>query len=199
MANDSPIQLLVGLGNPGNEYEATRHNAGAWFIEHLAREWGFSFNFEPKFQGRVASGIIDGHKIKLFLPSTYMNVSGQPVRALSQFYQIPPESILVAHDELDFAPGVIRLKKDGGHGGHNGLRDIIKHLNSANFNRLRIGIGHPGDKSLTHNFVLSRPSKAEYGLILDAFTQMYPVLPDLLSGNIQAAMTKLHTSAISSL
>lgn len=193
MADLSPIQLFVGLGNPGEEYQATRHNAGAWFVEQLCQKWGLDLQFENKFHGLLASAVIQGQKVRLLVPTTFINASGQAIRAVSQFYQIPPEAILVAHDELDFAPGVIRLKQEGGHGGHNGLRDTIQHLHTDHFNRLRIGIGHPGQRHQVHDYVLSRPKKEETALIMGAINQSFNLLDLLLKGDIQAAMLQLHT------
>lgn len=193
MSNLFPIQLFVGLGNPGEEYAATRHNAGVWFIEALCKEWGLSLQFEAKFHGTLASTVVAGHKVRLLVPTTFMNASGQAVRAVSQFYQIPPNAILVAHDELDFSPGTVRLKQEGGHGGHNGLRDIIQHLHTDHFNRLRIGIGHPGHRNLVHNYVLTRPGKSDQEHILNGITHSFSILDLLLKGDIQAAMTQLHT------
>ncbi len=188
-----PIRLIVGLGNPGPEYAATRHNAGAWFAERLAKQWQLALRFENKFQGQLAAYTSAEHKVLVLIPSTFMNLSGQAVRAITQFYQIPPTSILVAHDELDFPPGVVRLKRGGGHGGHNGLRDIMHHLHTDNFYRLRLGIGHPGDRSQVHDYVLNKPSKQDYTLILEAIDQALSIIPELLIGVIEKAMQKLHT------
>jgi PTH1 family peptidyl-tRNA hydrolase len=191
---DVPIQLIVGLGNPGKTYAETRHNAGAWFIEHLASDAGAPpFKLESKFHGHVSLIQSHAHKIRLLIPATFMNNSGLAVRAMAQFYQIPPESILVAHDELDFPAGLIRLKQGGGHGGHNGLRDIAQHLGEANFCRLRIGIGHPGHSSQVSDYVLSPPSKKDHALIVDAFLQAGHILPDLVLGDIQKAIRELHS------
>lgn len=188
-----PIRLIVGLGNPGENYTRTRHNAGAWFVEALATAWGVKLHFESKFHGNVAAFNIDGHSGWLLLPMTFMNASGQSVRALSQFYHLTPEMILVAHDELDFDPGTIRLKEQGGHGGHNGLRDIMQHLKTDHFQRLRIGIGHPGQRSEVHNYVLNAPNKSDQSRIDDSIQQGINILPELLAGNIQKAIQKLHT------
>lgn len=188
-----PIRLLVGLGNPGEEYARTRHNAGAWWIERLAAEQEASLRVEAKFHGKIGPIQLFQHKGFLLLPMTFMNASGQAVRAVSQFYQIPPESILVAHDELDFPAGTVRLKKGGGHGGHNGLRDIIQHLNSNEFYRLRLGIGHPGDRRQVHDYVLSRPSVDDFSKITAAIDQSLMVLPELMAGDIEKAMQVLHT------
>lgn len=191
-----PIQLLVGLGNPGQEFTATRHNAGAWWIEKLASDLNVTLRTETKFHGKVARITVSNHDSFLLLPDTFMNLSGQSVRAITQFYRIPPQAILIVHDELDFSAGVIRLKKGGGHGGHNGLRDIIQRLNSHDFYRLRLGIGHPGHRSQVHDYVLSPPSKHDYTLITDAIEQSMIILSELLQGNIEKAMQLLHTKNI---
>jgi PTH1 family peptidyl-tRNA hydrolase len=189
----APLQLIVGLGNPGPDYAQTRHNAGAWFVEALCQDLHLSLKTESKFKAKLAQTKIAGQEIKILIPNNYMNLSGQAVGAISQYYQIPAEAILVAHDELDLPPGTIRLKTDGGHGGHNGLRDIIHHLNNRHFHRLRIGIGHPGDKTQVSNYVLNRPSKTEDTLIHAAITQALLVLPLAVQGNFGRAMNQLHT------
>jgi PTH1 family peptidyl-tRNA hydrolase len=191
----APIEMIVGLGNPGKEYAETRHNAGAWFVESLAQQAGVSFKFEAKFHGQSSVMQLGDSRVRLLIPTTYMNHSGQAVRAMAQFYQISPESILVAHDELDFPAGVVRLKQGGGHGGHNGLRDIIAQLGEKNFHRLRIGIGHPGHSSQVHDYVLSRPSKKDHQLIMDVINSATSVLPELASGQVQKAIRQLHTTA----
>lgn len=193
MPAHNPIQLIVGLGNPGEKYAHTRHNVGAWYVEKLAAEWGLKLHQESKFQGRIASFEVAGHKGWLLLPSTYMNASGQSVRAITQFFHIPAETVLVIHDELDFTPGTIRLKEQGGHGGHNGLRDIIQHLKTDHFLRLRIGIGHPGHRDAVHDYVLSNPSKDDKSLIIQAIEQSFALIPELLKGDIQKAMQILHS------
>lgn len=189
----SSIQLIVGLGNPGEEYAATRHNVGAWFVEQIAGAAHVQFRTENKLFGRLANIEIQGQRCWLLLPLTYMNVSGKSVRAVSQYYQIPPEAILVAHDELDFDVGTIRLKQGGGHGGHNGLRDIIQQLQTDSFNRLRIGIGHPGQRSAVHGYVLSRPSAEDKSSILQTITRAETILPELLAGQMQKAIQTLHS------
>ncbi len=188
-----PIQLIVGLGNPGPEYVKTRHNAGVWLVESLAAQLHLSFQKESKFSGLCANASIDGHDVKLLLPTTFMNHSGQSVQAISRFYRIPPEAVLVAHDELDLPVGTTRLKQAGGHGGHNGLRDIITHLGSANFYRLRIGIGRPHPNEPTLNYVLGRPSQHDVRSIEDAIANAIDVLPLIVAGNTAKAMTQLHT------
>lgn len=187
----TPITLMVGLANPGDEYLDTRHNAGSWFIGLLARHYQTSLRLEKKLKGFHAV-VEDCH---LFIPSTFMNHSGQAVKAISDFYKIAPENMLIAHDELDLAPGDIRLKYAGGHGGHNGLRDIIAHLHTHDFHRLRIGIGHPGPglSHLVSDYVLSRPNRSDQELISDACDRASAVVPFLLKGQIEKAMQQLHT------
>jgi PTH1 family peptidyl-tRNA hydrolase len=189
------IQLIVGLGNPGPTYEATRHNVGAWFVETLANEHGCSLTTESKFQGRTARIRLDDEDYWLLVPTTYMNQSGLAVKTMCQYYKIPPENIFVAHDELDFPAGTARLKQDGGHGGHNGIRDIIQHLQCKNFHRLRIGIGHPGHRDLVTDYVLHKPSKKEYDLIMNSINSATEILPSLLSGNFQQAIRNLHNES----
>lgn len=188
------IQLIVGLGNPGPEYEQTRHNAGALFVEELARKLGVNLAADRKYFGLVGKFSHQGRDVRLLIPTTYMNRSGQSVAALANFFRIPPAAILVAHDELDMPPGTAKLKQGGGHGGHNGLRDIIAQLGNQNsFYRLRLGIGHPGEKSAVVNFVLHEPSRDEANLIQDNIDQSVKLLPLLLEGGMEAAMLKLHT------
>jgi len=187
------IKLFVGLGNPGPEYEATRHNAGFWWIDQVARDGGARLASEAKFfglAGRLKSG---PHEAWLLQPMTFMNASGRSVAALARFYKILPEEILVIHDELDLPPGTTKLKKGGGHGGHNGLKDIAAHLGTPDFWRLRLGIGHPGDRNAVVNFVLKAPTRDEATLIEDNIAQSAKLLPLLLEGQLEAAMLKLHT------
>jgi PTH1 family peptidyl-tRNA hydrolase len=192
---DTPVQLIVGLGNPGSEYDRTRHNAGADLVSELARREGASLVPENKFLGLTARLFLNGRDLRLLIPTTFMNRSGQAINALAQFYKIPPEAILVAHDELDLAPGVARFKHGGGHGGHNGLRDTISALgNNANFHRLRIGIGHPGSASQVVGFVLKRAPSSEQTLIDDAIDRALRTLPDAVKGHWGAAMQNLHTT-----
>ena len=158
----SEIKLIVGLGNPGDKYTDTRHNAGEWLIERLARRFNVSLNPESKFFGKTARTLVNGKEVRLLVPTTFMNLSGKAVGALTSFYRIKPEEILVIHDELDLPPGTAKLKQGGGHGGHNGLKDIVAQLgNSNNFYRLRIGIGHPGHRDLVAGYVLNKPSPAD--------------------------------------
>ncbi|OBX89402.1 aminoacyl-tRNA hydrolase [Haemophilus haemolyticus] len=158
----SEIKLIVGLGNPGDKYADTRHNAGEWLIERLSRRFNVSLNPESKFFGKTARTIVNGKEVRLLVPTTFMNLSGKSVGALASFYRIKPEEILVIHDELDLPPGTAKLKQGGGHGGHNGLKDIVAQLgNNNNFYRLRIGIGHPGHRDLVAGYVLNKPSPAD--------------------------------------
>ena len=193
---DTPIQLIVGLANPGSRYEGTRHNAGADFVLALARCHNISLKQEAKFFGKTGRGTIDNRDIRLLIPSTYMNRSGQAVSAAARFYNIPPEAILVVHDELDLNPGTARLKLGGGHGGHNGLRDTIKALgNNKGFARLRIGIGHPGHADDVVDFVLKKASKNEQLLIDESIHEAIRIIPDTLKGQWNDAMKKLHTAS----
>lgn len=183
----------MGLGNPGPKYEATRHNAGFWFVEQLARSKGAVFRNENKFHGEACSLSVEGHDVWLFKPMTFMNNSGQSVRAVAQFYKIPAENILVVHDELDIPPGELRLKQGGGHGGHNGLRDIIAQLGSKEFLRLRVGIGHPGNSREVTNYVLGRAGAGEQSDIERALDDALHYLPLILGGETQKAMNHLHS------
>lgn len=158
----SEIKLIVGLCNPGEKYADTRHNAGEWLIERLARRFNVSLNPESKFFGKTARTLVNGKEVRLLVPTTFMNLSGKAVGALASFYRIKPEEILVIHDELDLPAGTAKLKQGGGHGGHNGLKDIVAQLgNNNNFYRLRIGIGHPGHRDLVAGYVLNKPSPAD--------------------------------------
>jgi PTH1 family peptidyl-tRNA hydrolase len=190
-----PLRLIVGLGNPGAQYEDTRHNAGFWWVEALARKLGVSFKPESKFHGRVARWNGKSGEIWLLCPDTFMNLSGKSVAALARFYKIEPESVLVAHDELDLPPGGARLKQGGGHGGHNGLKDLHAQLGSSNYWRLRIGIGHPGDREAVVGYVLGKPQPAERDLIDKGIAAALDVWPELSAGNLPAAQLKLHTVA----
>ncbi|MDE3735621.1 MULTISPECIES: aminoacyl-tRNA hydrolase [Pseudomonas] len=188
------IQLIVGLGNPGPEYDQTRHNAGALFVERLATRERVNLSLDKKYFGLVGKFSHQGRDVRLLIPTTYMNRSGQSVAALAGFFRIPPEAILVAHDELDMPPGVAKLKTGGGHGGHNGLRDIIAQLGNQNsFHRLRLGIGHPGHSSLVSGFVLSRAPRSEQELLDTSIDFALDVMPELLAGDLTRAMQKLHS------
>ncbi|WP_110710309.1 aminoacyl-tRNA hydrolase [Salinicola sp. CR57] len=188
------VKAIIGLGNPGPEYEDTRHNAGAWLVEQLARDAAQTLRPERKFLGLYAKIRLSGHDLHLLNPTTFMNRSGASVAALCQFFKIAPDELLVAHDELDIAPGCARYKTGGGHGGHNGLRDIVSALGNTNgFHRLRIGIGHPGSAKLVTNYVLGRPGKAERQAIDDALLETVYTLPDALDGQWAKAMNRLHS------
>ncbi|MDV3239313.1 MAG: aminoacyl-tRNA hydrolase [Gammaproteobacteria bacterium] len=189
----SAVQLIVGLGNPGAEYEQTRHNAGFWFVDALARAAGCSLRAEARFHAEVGRCALHGQDCRLQKPTTFMNRSGQAVAALAKFLRIPPTEILVVHDELDLPPGTVRLKKGGGHGGHNGLRDLIAHLGTQDFLRLRIGVGHPGDRSKVVDYVLHRPSREERELIDAAMARALEVMPLAVAGEFERAMHKLHS------
>nr|WP_153918623.1 MULTISPECIES: aminoacyl-tRNA hydrolase [Pseudomonas] len=186
--------MIVGLGNPGPEYDQTRHNAGALFVERLADRERVNLSLDKKYFGLVGKFSHQGRDVRLLIPTTYMNRSGQSVAALAGFFRIPPEAILVAHDELDMPPGVAKLKTGGGHGGHNGLRDIIAQLGNQNsFHRLRLGIGHPGHSSLVSGFVLSRAPRSEQELLDTSIDFALDVMPELLAGDLTRAMQKLHS------
>ncbi len=194
----SSIQLIVGLGNPGPEYVATRHNVGFWFVEELAyRLKATPFKDEKKFFGKVAKANVNNKDVWLLKPETFMNRSGQSVLALAHFYKIPPENILVIHDELDILPGTVKFKQGGGNGGHNGLKDIQSKLSSPNFWRLRLGIGHPGDKNLVSNFVLKKPLAAEQAAIDETIYHSLESMNDIFSGDYEAAKRHLHGKKIS--
>ncbi|GAB4120527.1 MAG: aminoacyl-tRNA hydrolase [Sideroxydans sp.] len=189
-----PIRLVVGLGNPGREYEVTRHNAGFWWVDDLMRVHDASFRADGKFHGLIAKVNLHGHEVFLLKPQTFMNASGRAVGALAQFYKVAPAEILVVHDELDLLPGAAKLKLGGGHGGHNGLKDIIAHLGSKDFWRLRIGVGHPGERSEVVNYVLNAPRKEERALIDEALQRAQEVAPLIIEGKLEAAMLKLHSN-----
>ena len=193
------VQLIVGLGNPGPEYDQTRHNAGALFVERLADKEGANLSLDKKYFGLVGKFSHKGRDVRLLIPTTYMNRSGQAVAALANFFRITPDAILVAHDELDMPPGVAKLKQGGGHGGHNGLRDIIAQLgNQNNFHRLRLGIGHPGHSSLVSNFVLGRAPRSEQELLDRSIDFALDCLPEVLAGEWSKAMHKLHSQKATS-
>ncbi|BEV73281.1 MULTISPECIES: aminoacyl-tRNA hydrolase [unclassified Paludibacterium] len=190
------IKLVVGLGNPGPEYQRTRHNAGFWLLDELAWDYKQTFRAESKFFGEAArASLPGGGDLWLLKPATFMNLSGQAVVALARFYKILPNEILVVHDELDLPPGSARFKQGGGHGGHNGLRDIIAKLGTQDFWRLRLGIGHPGDRNEVVNFVLKKPRAEEQTAIDEAIVASLRVLPQALAGDMAGAMKTLHTAA----
>jgi PTH1 family peptidyl-tRNA hydrolase len=187
------IKLLVGLGNPGPEYEDTRHNAGFWWIDAVARELKVSLSPERSYHGLVARTQVDGHNVWLLEPQTFMNVSGKSVAALARFFKIAPQEILVAHDEMDIEPGDAKLKLGGSHAGHNGLRDIHAQLGTADYWRLRIGVGHPGIKSEVVSWVLKKPMPEQREAITASITRSVQALPLLLQGEMEKAMAKIHT------
>jgi PTH1 family peptidyl-tRNA hydrolase len=188
------IQLVAGLGNPGAKYEQTRHNAGFWFVDEVARQCSTQFRPESKYKSELARCTIAGNEFRLQKPMDFMNCSGLPVASLAAFYRIPRSAVLIAHDDLDLPVGTIKLKKGGGHGGHNGLRDLIPHLDGKDFLRLRIGIGHPGDRDDVVGYVLKAPSRDDRMAIDQAINAALQVLPDIIAGNIEAAMKELHTT-----
>jgi PTH1 family peptidyl-tRNA hydrolase len=188
----SGIKLLVGLGNPGDKYEATRHNAGFWWVDQLAASSNSKLALDTKFLGHA--GKLSPHTDTWLLkPATFMNASGKAVAALANYYKLTPAQILVVHDELDLPPETVKLKKGGGHGGHNGLKDIAAALGTPDFWRLRLGIGHPGDRNEVINFVLKSPLKDEQTAINQCIDKSIEVVPQLLKGDFENAMLKLHT------
>ncbi|MDH3608674.1 MAG: aminoacyl-tRNA hydrolase [Gammaproteobacteria bacterium] len=192
MSKHKGIRLIVGLGNPGEKHEQTRHNAGFWFVDTLAAKVNASFKQETKFKGEVAYFSCQGEKIWLLKPSTYMNDSGESLRPFCDFYKIPTEQILVAHDEIDLPNGEVKIKWSGGHGGHNGLRSIFAHLNK-DFWRLRIGVGHPGHKDKVVGYVLKQINKQDREEVDNAIIDAMNTLDEFVEGDMEAAMRKLHT------
>ncbi|WGE36062.1 aminoacyl-tRNA hydrolase [Actinobacillus genomosp. 1] len=189
----SQIKLIVGLANPGAKYEDTRHNAGEWLINEIARQFNVSLKEEAKFFGKVAKINAASGEVRLLVPTTFMNLSGKAVGALANFYRIKPEEILVAHDELDLPPGVAKIKQGGGHGGHNGLKDIIASLgNSNNFYRVRIGIGHPGSKELVSGYVLGKPSPQDQEKINAAVDEAGRCIDVLFKDGVTKATNRLN-------
>ncbi|MBI2383553.1 MAG: aminoacyl-tRNA hydrolase [Gammaproteobacteria bacterium] len=191
MANEK-LRAVVGLGNPGSQYARTRHNAGFWFVDRLAEIGGGTFRADSKFQGELAQARVGAETLLLLKPATFMNRSGDAARALAAFYKLQAPDILVAHDELDLPAGTLRLKAGGGHGGHNGLRSLHQHLGEG-YLRLRIGIGHPGQKELVHDYVLNRPSVADEKLIRDGIEAALAVVPTLLDKGWERAVHQLHS------
>lgn len=190
----SPLKLIVGLGNPGSEHLLTRHNAGFWFVDILARKFSLLFRNENKFSAEMCRLTVQDFDCLLCKPTTFMNRSGQSVQAVSSYYRISPDEILVVHDEIDLDVGTVRLKTGGGHGGNNGIRDIIEKLGDSNFNRLRIGVGHPGSSDQVTGHVLGRPSAEDEDLIIQAINRVLDQLPTLLAGDYQKLMNLLHRS-----
>ena len=191
---ENVIQLIIGLGNPGDKYSKTRHNAGFWFIDALADKYGSVFKAETKFSGDVAKVTIEGRAVWLLKPSTFMNRSGLAAHQMTQFYKIPTESVLVAYDELDLTAGTARIKQSGGHGGHNGLRDIHAQI-TKEYLRLRLGISHPGDSRKVADYVLSRPNQNDEIAITNAIDRSLEIIPHVIAGDTQKAMNILHTES----
>lgn len=188
------IKLFVGLGNPGTQYEGTRHNAGFWWVDALAREFKLTLQPERAYQALVARTTLHGHTVWLLQPQTFMNLSGRSVAALARFFKIAPGEILVAHDELDVVPGQAKLKLGGSHAGHNGLRDIHAQLGTGDYWRLRLGIGHPGVKSEVIDWVLQKPSPEQRDAIHACIDRTLRAVPALLAGEIEKATMLVHTS-----
>jgi len=188
-----PIKLIVGLGNPGPEYEDTRHNAGFWLLDQLAQQWHSHWQDDRKFFGHLIRSTRPSGEIRLLKPQTYMNLSGQAVQAVASFYKIQPQEILVIHDELDLEPGRIKFKLGGGNGGHNGLKDIQARLGTPNFYRLRLGIDHPGDRNLVVGYVLNKPSAEHRQQIDDSIAKSLQGLPAVLNGEWEEATRFLHS------
>ena len=195
MATTSQIQLVVGLGNPGADYLLTRHNAGFWFADALVRACGGSFNHERKFNGDVCRVRVGGYDLRVLKPTTFMNRSGQAVQTLSAYLKLPPEAILVAHDDLDLPVGTVRLKQGGGHGGHNGLRDIIDRL-GENFLRLRFGIGRPAVAQEVIDYVLQPADEQDQSRIMQAVSAATAAMPQILAGELEKAMHELHSRGV---
>lgn len=186
------IRIIAGLGNPGEKYERSLHNAGFWFVDALARKYGGDFRYEKKFDADYCRINLEGNDVWLVKPQDYMNQSGGPVRAVLGYYRLTVTGLLVAHDEIDLPPGTTRLKDGGGHGGHNGLRDIIRHC-GAEFLRLRLGVGHPGEKHQVTNYVLKRAPGDVEAAIERSIDDALDVMPLLVGGDVNAAMKQLHT------
>ncbi len=191
-ASSPALRLIAGLGNPGPEYEQTRHNVGFWLVDEIAARTGGVFRQEGRWHCALCKTRLDGHDLLLVKPTTYMNHSGQAVAAVARFFKLAPAELLVVHDELDLSPGVARLKAGGGHGGHNGLRDIHSRLGDNGYLRLRLGIGHPGTAREVTAFVLGRPPQSEREQIESAMADALDILPLLLDGKLQPAMNRLH-------
>lgn len=193
----SEIKLIVGLGNPGDKYAETRHNAGEWLVERLAHRFNATLNPENKFFGKTARTLVNGKEVRLLVPTTFMNLSGKAVAALSGFYRIKPEEILVIHDELDLPPGSAKLKLGGGHGGHNGLKDIVAKLgNNNNFHRLRLGIGHPGHRDLVAGYVLNKPSPSDRQALEKALDEATDCVEMIFKDGMVKATNRLNSFKI---
>lgn len=188
------LTAIAGLGNPEERHARTLHNAGFWFADELARRGGAQFRYEKRFDAEITRVSLSGNDIWLVKPQRYMNLSGSPIRSVLDYYRLAVSDLLVAHDEIDLPPGTVRLKKGGGHGGHNGLRDVIRHTGS-DFMRLRIGVGHPGHKDLVTDYVLQRASAEVEQSMMRNIDEAAKVMPVLITDGIEAAMTRLHTSS----
>lgn len=200
MPESAPLlRLVVGLGNPGSDYAQTRHNAGFWLVDELARQHGGSFRPESRFHGETGRITLNGQELWLLKPMTFMNRSGQAVAALARFHKMTLPEILVVHDDLDLPPGVVRVKRSGGHGGHNGLRDLIAHLGGNDFPRLRLGIGHPGQSREVLDHVLRRASQAERAMLDQAIADALRELPHLIAGRWNPAIQSLHSRLVETL
>ena len=191
----SPVLLVVGLGNPGERYAATRHNAGLNFLLQVAADFDATFRYESKFEGQIANARIESNEVRLFAPDTFMNDSGRPIAKVVNFYKVPIGQLLIVHDELDLPPGTVRVKRGGGAGGHNGLRDIFPKLGSRDFLRLRIGIGHPGSADEVVDYVLRKPSELDAELIQKSIEAARKEFPKIIRGDTDLAMNVLHTRA----
>ena len=187
-----PVRIIIGLGNPEARYERTLHNAGFWFADALARKFGGHFRYEKKFDAEICRVKIHGEDVWLVKPQSYMNHSGPLVRGMLDYYRLAPSELLVAHDEIDLPPGTVRLKDGGGHGGHNGIRDVIRHC-GADFLRLRLGVGHPGEKSKVTSYVLKRGSGDVERAVEQSIDEAIEVMPKLLDNGLSAAQKQLHT------
>ena len=186
------LSIIAGLGNPEDKHERTLHNAGFWFVDALAKKFAAEFRYEKKFDADCCRINIDDEEVWLVKPQSYMNLSGGPIRAVMDYYRLKPARLLVAHDEIDLPPGTVRLKQGGGHGGHNGIRDVIQHC-GADFMRLRVGVGHPGEKNMVTAYVLKRGSGEVEAAIERNLDDAIAVMPTLIDDGLNAAMKKLHT------
>ncbi len=186
------VTMIAGLGNPDSKYERTLHNAGFWFVDALLRKYGGEFRYDKKFDAEICRIDLQGNEVWLVKPQSFMNLSGGPVRGALDYYRLQPEQLLVAHDEIDLPPGTVRLKLGGGHGGHNGMRDVIQHCGS-DFMRLRIGVGHPGEKSMVTNYVLKKGTADVEAAVNKTLDDAVAVMPILVEDGLNAAMKKLHT------
>ncbi len=186
------VTMIAGLGNPDSKYERTLHNAGFWFVDALLRKYGGDFRYDKKFDAEICRIDLQGNEVWLVKPHSFMNLSGGPVRGVLDYYRLQPEQLLVAHDEIDLPPGTVRLKLGGGHGGHNGMRDVMRHCGS-DFMRLRIGVGHPGEKSMVTNYVLKKGTADVEAAVNKTLDDAVAVMPILVEDGLNAAMKKLHT------